>query len=324
MFGMRADADNAYGYSPSYPMATRFVPANILEAKWALVHGAAPATGRRANERVDRSGGARPLRPRAGKKYLGHRPGGRGQDHLDRRAHRPSGAPARSGSGGPPVAADRRDLLGARGPADAAEGARGDSGRGGFGAGPARLSADFLRHDPQLLRPAARTVRALSRPAVAGGAARGRRRIVEPLSHPRPGAGDFAGREPAGTLPFLFAGKALRAGQGNFPRRGNRSGTAARFGLAALARLSGRWPPRRHEEEHRPRPGGRDALERGLGEGRTLSAPAEVSRVGESGGLRRNLERDVCPAPRLAARARRWLSDAASPMPTRRSACPRR
>jgi hypothetical protein len=42
VFGMRADADNAYGYSPSYPMATRFVPGNILEAKWALVHGAAP------------------------------------------------------------------------------------------------------------------------------------------------------------------------------------------------------------------------------------------------------------------------------------------
>jgi hypothetical protein len=44
VFGMRADANNAYGYSPSYPMATRFVPGNILEAKWALVHGAAPAT----------------------------------------------------------------------------------------------------------------------------------------------------------------------------------------------------------------------------------------------------------------------------------------
>jgi hypothetical protein len=41
IFGMRPDADNAYGYSPSYPMATRFVPSNILEAKWALVHGAA-------------------------------------------------------------------------------------------------------------------------------------------------------------------------------------------------------------------------------------------------------------------------------------------
>jgi len=39
MFGMRPDADNAYGYSPSYPMATRFVPGAILEAKWTLVHG---------------------------------------------------------------------------------------------------------------------------------------------------------------------------------------------------------------------------------------------------------------------------------------------
>jgi hypothetical protein len=41
VFGMRADADNPYGYSPLYPMATRFVPKNILEAKWALAHGAA-------------------------------------------------------------------------------------------------------------------------------------------------------------------------------------------------------------------------------------------------------------------------------------------
>jgi len=40
---MRPDADNAYGYSPSYPMATRFVPTNVLEAKWALVHGDALA-----------------------------------------------------------------------------------------------------------------------------------------------------------------------------------------------------------------------------------------------------------------------------------------
>lgn len=39
IFGMRGDAQNAYGYAPAYPMATRFVPADILEAKWALVHG---------------------------------------------------------------------------------------------------------------------------------------------------------------------------------------------------------------------------------------------------------------------------------------------
>ncbi len=42
VFGMRADAGNAYGYSASYPMATRFVQKSILEAKWALAHGAAP------------------------------------------------------------------------------------------------------------------------------------------------------------------------------------------------------------------------------------------------------------------------------------------
>lgn len=45
VFGMRADADHAYGYAPSYPLATRFVPSNILEEKWALVHGAAPVAG---------------------------------------------------------------------------------------------------------------------------------------------------------------------------------------------------------------------------------------------------------------------------------------
>jgi hypothetical protein len=43
IFGMRDDADNAYGYSPAYPMATRSIPGYILEAKWALVHGGAPA-----------------------------------------------------------------------------------------------------------------------------------------------------------------------------------------------------------------------------------------------------------------------------------------
>ena len=42
VFGMRPDADNAYGYSPSYPIATRFIPSGILEAKWALVHGGEP------------------------------------------------------------------------------------------------------------------------------------------------------------------------------------------------------------------------------------------------------------------------------------------
>jgi len=39
IFGMRPDAQNEYGFSPSYPIATRFVPGDILEAKWALVHG---------------------------------------------------------------------------------------------------------------------------------------------------------------------------------------------------------------------------------------------------------------------------------------------
>ena len=44
IFGMRADFNNAYGYSPDYPMATRFVPPSILDAKWSLIHGAV-ATG---------------------------------------------------------------------------------------------------------------------------------------------------------------------------------------------------------------------------------------------------------------------------------------
>jgi hypothetical protein len=39
VFGMKPDADNAYGFSPAYPLATQFIPGYILEAKWALVHG---------------------------------------------------------------------------------------------------------------------------------------------------------------------------------------------------------------------------------------------------------------------------------------------
>ena len=39
IFGMRGDAQNEYGFSPAYPMATRFVAGNILEAKWERIHG---------------------------------------------------------------------------------------------------------------------------------------------------------------------------------------------------------------------------------------------------------------------------------------------
>ncbi|HEX4140406.1 MAG TPA: PD-(D/E)XK nuclease family protein, partial [Candidatus Methylacidiphilales bacterium] len=42
IFGMRADAENEYGFSPAYPLATRFIPKYILEAKWARVHGGLP------------------------------------------------------------------------------------------------------------------------------------------------------------------------------------------------------------------------------------------------------------------------------------------
>ncbi len=41
IFGMRPDAQNAYGYAPDYPLATRFIARPVLEAKWGLVHGAA-------------------------------------------------------------------------------------------------------------------------------------------------------------------------------------------------------------------------------------------------------------------------------------------
>jgi len=43
IFGMRPDAQNEYGFSPDYPIATRFVPGDILEAKWKLVHGGGAA-----------------------------------------------------------------------------------------------------------------------------------------------------------------------------------------------------------------------------------------------------------------------------------------
>ncbi len=42
IFGMRPDADNEYGFSPAYPLATRFLPRYVLEAKWARVHGGLP------------------------------------------------------------------------------------------------------------------------------------------------------------------------------------------------------------------------------------------------------------------------------------------
>ncbi len=43
IFGMRPDAENEYGYAPDYPMATRFIGADILNAKWKLTHGEALA-----------------------------------------------------------------------------------------------------------------------------------------------------------------------------------------------------------------------------------------------------------------------------------------
>jgi hypothetical protein len=42
IFGMRPDAANEFGFSPSYPLATRFIPRYVLEAKWARVHGVLP------------------------------------------------------------------------------------------------------------------------------------------------------------------------------------------------------------------------------------------------------------------------------------------
>jgi hypothetical protein len=45
IFGMRADAPGGYGSAPAYPIATRSVPPHVLEAKWALVHGAGLAGG---------------------------------------------------------------------------------------------------------------------------------------------------------------------------------------------------------------------------------------------------------------------------------------
>jgi len=39
VFGMRPAANSDYGFAPSYPIATQFVAAYILEAKWELTHG---------------------------------------------------------------------------------------------------------------------------------------------------------------------------------------------------------------------------------------------------------------------------------------------
>jgi hypothetical protein len=49
IFGMRPDAVNPYGYSPNYPIATRFIAEDVLVAKWALVHGVEPAAANGAS-----------------------------------------------------------------------------------------------------------------------------------------------------------------------------------------------------------------------------------------------------------------------------------
>jgi hypothetical protein len=41
VFGERPAPENEYGFAPAYPIATRPVEAGVLEAKWALTHGAA-------------------------------------------------------------------------------------------------------------------------------------------------------------------------------------------------------------------------------------------------------------------------------------------
>jgi hypothetical protein len=45
IFGDRGGGENEYGFVPGRPMATRPVSADILEAKWAQVHGGASADG---------------------------------------------------------------------------------------------------------------------------------------------------------------------------------------------------------------------------------------------------------------------------------------
>jgi hypothetical protein len=48
IFGQRPHARNEYGYAPGYPMATRAIDAEILQAKWNLVHGEAGAAAEEA------------------------------------------------------------------------------------------------------------------------------------------------------------------------------------------------------------------------------------------------------------------------------------
>jgi hypothetical protein len=39
IFGARPEAESGYGFAPAYPMATRPIEREILDAKWKLVHG---------------------------------------------------------------------------------------------------------------------------------------------------------------------------------------------------------------------------------------------------------------------------------------------
>jgi hypothetical protein len=41
IFGQRPEPEGDYGFRRTHPMATRPIPRSVLEAKWALTHGAA-------------------------------------------------------------------------------------------------------------------------------------------------------------------------------------------------------------------------------------------------------------------------------------------
>jgi hypothetical protein len=50
IFGMRATPESDYGFTPAYPMATRPIATDILNAKWALVHGGADSLDEEESE----------------------------------------------------------------------------------------------------------------------------------------------------------------------------------------------------------------------------------------------------------------------------------
>ncbi|MEJ0001254.1 MAG: hypothetical protein WDO13_20110 [Verrucomicrobiota bacterium] len=272
---------------------------------------------------VDQAG-REPLRAGAAAQHLRHRAGGRGQDHLHRQPHRVSRTAAGGRGHRPPVAAHRGDLLGARGPADAAKGARRHPRGPRAGPRAARVPADLLRHDPQLLRAAARPLRPLisacrrrsgcwRTPTNAGSASwcAACRRDVARDPHLRD------------LFAFYAPEKLYRLGREIAPDEVREPGPPPAVDIAPVLAFQDMAPAPQDAADHRRRAERAGRVERGLGPRRAQPAAEAAGLRGggglpRAGGTRPSRRCTTGSAPRRSASAAAW------PMPTGPSGCARR